>query len=370
MGTPGDYGHPLQDPLALSEADSDGGEDPKETDIGATTGPPGGMQMRTLQNSNREPHASSSPEGLQNLSPTPVQPAIEPEPNREPASGDRIPTDPSSQWPRILTRSRVPVGQHPSTSQRQVAEASPPPTRQQKREKQLEEKIRRLKTEKDDIIHQCNDLYSDRQRLLHAYHSTVDSFKRLEIHLDGVNRKVGTLDGDNNRLRDKCSALEKDNDQLRNQIASMSSAQEPLREEEYYILQFNQIKIDIDSWVAKETRSKPTEPLSDETRNMISSALAGLGRHGSHSADNIMPQIQMFYGDRRRRIALIRHIIAIVLFEKIFSRFVFGLNHNSSEYLSYIESQIYSSGPTHHKSLSYSFRPRVVEDIDGPSITW
>jgi len=145
-------------------------------------------------------------------------------------------------------------------------------------------------------------------------------------------------------LRTRCETLENDNNHLRTHIASISTAQEPLYEEQYYTLLWDQINIDIESWVAKETKMKVTEALSEATQQAIISKLLGLGETVKSHAKGVKLELLTLGTGRGRRIALIRHVIALFLFYAILEKFTFGFDAHSSAYLEYIEREIYTQG--------------------------
>ena len=130
--------------------------------------------------------------------------------------------------------------------------------------------------------------------------------------------------------------------------ANMSSAQEPIHEEEWLILQFCQIGMDIDSWAAKETRGKPAEPLSAADHQWLVERLTSLGRVGRKTVEMLGSRLADMYQDRRKKITLIRHIVAILLCEDVFEPFAFGLSPNKSAYFKKIEIDLclHGSNPT------------------------
>lgn len=145
-------------------------------------------------------------------------------------------------------------------------------------------------------------------------------------------------------FRTRCETLENDNNHLRTHIASISTAQEPLHEEQYYTLLWDQINIDIDSWVAKETKIKVTEPLSEAIQQALISKLLGLGETAKSHAKGVKSELLTLGASRGRRIALIRHVIALFLFYTILEKFTFGFDPDASAYLKYIEKEIYTQG--------------------------
>jgi hypothetical protein len=140
------------------------------------------------------------------------------------------------------------------------------------------------------------------------------------------------------------ATLTKDNYLLRAQITEMSSAQEPLRDEQFYILEFNQIRMDVESWAAKETRTMPKQFLPEPASSQLFSLLKTYGETGSNVAEWFRHKDRRFFQERRNQIALIRHLIAVVLFDQVFDRFAFGFDRNYSKYFIDIEKLICKHG--------------------------
>ena len=202
------------------------------------------------------------------------------------------------------------------------------------------------KTEKDTIDPEKQNY----QRLVNEFNSLVDSYKATDSKRMEAERTLNEVRQENVRLQqglahetDNCVALKKDNVLLRAQIAEMSSAQEPLREEKYYVLEFCQIGMDVDSWAAKETRTMSKKPLSEADCNQLFSELYKSGEHGKKAAEGFEAKTKIFQ-ERRNRIVLIRHVIAVILFDRIFDVFTFGLKREYAEYFKHIEAQICRNG--------------------------
>jgi hypothetical protein len=124
----------------------------------------------------------------------------------------------------------------------------------------------------------------------------------------------------------------------------MANAQEPIHEERYYVLEFRQIGMDTQSWAARETRTMTTQSLSNTDSYAIVSELRNCEEYGKAARkwfDNVDIN---FYKERRNLMAHIRHVVTIVLFYRVFVRFVFGFSWGTSHYLENIEKRICLNG--------------------------
>ena len=214
--------------------------------------------------------------------------------------------------------------------------------------KDLEERYRRLQRDKTELAKAYERLIKEYNTLGREHQTVRQNMVLTQRRHEDLIGTTETLKQELVRVRGKCAILEKDNEQLRSHIASMSSAQEPLHEEDFYILNFNQIRMDIESWIAKETRAKPNGLFPEASQSAILSALSIWGEQGKIAAEKLKGDLQAFYDDRRTRIVLIRHLVALALYDAILSRFAFGLPRDSSDYFHEIEKQIFTEGlPLH-----------------------
>lgn len=175
-------------------------------------------------------------------------------------------------------------------------------------------------------------------------HSTLkNKYSNLGNEYQRLNNKCTQLDNAYDSLRKRCSGLDLNNDELRSQIATMGSAQEPLHEENHYILQFHQIDIDISSFAATHTRLNKTE-LSEEAVDDIVTLVAADGKMSVNAAENLKIQLRKFHESRKISIPLTRHVIASFLFTSILNQFAFGLTEEQSKHFKYIEEEVYNQG--------------------------
>jgi hypothetical protein len=155
------------------------------------------------------------------------------------------------------------------------------------------------------------------------------------------------LERAHNQLQEKCFALEKDNEELRAYIATMRSAQGPIHDDGYYVQGVERLNYQVQSWVVKITKSVPDTRLSYNTQDRIMKALEDLGDNGEETVDMLKSgktSLQRLYEQPRTRIALVRHVIALFFYDRIFYPFAFGLEEEQSDQLRNIEDGIFSQG--------------------------
>jgi hypothetical protein len=214
----------------------------------------------------------------------------------------------------------------------------------EKRVAELTFEKRKADTERRDAAHKYQELLAEHNSLQKLYtdaHISATHDGRQIIELQNQLKQV------QHQFVGECNSREtltSDNYLLRSQIVEMNSAQEPLRDEQFYVLEFNQIRIDVESWAAKETRTMPKQYLPEQQSLQLISLLKTYGETGSNAAEWFRHKDRRFFQERRNQIALIRHLIAVVLFDQVFDRFAFGFERGYSKYFSDVEKLICKHG--------------------------
>jgi hypothetical protein len=229
----------------------------------------------------------------------------------------------------------------------------------------LSREVESLELDQTDRNKKYEKLMRDYDKLFTLYNSSLHRHKNDEKQIWVLQNDLETLQSrhlheENERLR-----LQKDNALLRSQIAEMTNAQEPLRDEEYYIREFQGISGDIEAWAAKETRSmnrdltrifkKPTHPPLENVFGEITTVLCDCGSHGQQASEWLTTMDKSRFQERRYRIAMIRQFCAIVLLDRIFDQFVFGMSKERSDYFREIERSLCKNGSSSSGGLVANF---------------
>ena len=146
------------------------------------------------------------------------------------------------------------------------------------------------------------------------------------------------------KLEEKCDLIQKDNETLREYITSMSKAQQPIRGEDYYIQLFEELRGHIQSWMAKNSKLNAKETLAEGVETEVVGFLDKCGAHGVVSAKRFGGEIRGLWTNRRTRVPLLRHIVGVFLYETVFDRFAFGHDRAASEYMKWIEGDLFRQG--------------------------
>ena len=119
-----------------------------------------------------------------------------------------------------------------------------------------------------------------------------------------------------------------------------------IRSEEYYIQSFEELKADLEMWIAGYTKANVSQGVSAANETCILGTLESLGARGrASSAFLTMNQsIRLWFKDIRLRIPLIRHFVAIFLFDQIFDPFAVGLSPELTDTLSWMDADLMSQG--------------------------
>jgi hypothetical protein len=165
-------------------------------------------------------------------------------------------------------------------------------------------------------------------------------------------------------MEEKCELIQKDNENLREYITSMSKAQEPIRGEDFYVQSFEELRGHIQSWMAKNSKLNAKEILAEGVQTEVVAFLDKCGPHGIITSKKFGSQIRELWTSRRTRVPLLRHIVALFLFETVFDRFAFGHDRAASEYLKWIEGDLFRQGTFLTQYLMTDIRYRVYKDSD------
>jgi hypothetical protein len=176
-------------------------------------------------------------------------------------------------------------------------------------------------------------------------------YKELLELLDKSDAALRALAEERDRLRNQLdhergesAKYQKDNTLLRSEIVEMTRAREPLREESFFVGQFNEIAADIESWAARETRKAKLEKLSKKETGLLKIEFPKYGPYGVESGKWFGKQSSEFATDRRNRIALIRHAVAVVLVDRVFDRYIFAFSREFTWFFSEMEMSICMNG--------------------------
>ena len=155
-----------------------------------------------------------------------------------------------------------------------------------------------------------------------------------------------TLSEEVKALKEEVKFLRLDNEKLRTYIATRESDLHPVHTEDFYVQNFQALKGEIEMWIVKQAKANLATPLLDEDEAKLLENLATLGFHCTASAEILrLNHIETTWcTSAASRIQLIRHIVAVFLFDQIFSSFAVGLSPELSEVLDWIDKRIFSQG--------------------------
>lgn len=141
----------------------------------------------------------------------------------------------------------------------------------------------------------------------------------------------------------------KENNLLATQILHMTNLN-PKYTESYYSDRFNEINNDIEKWVVGQVDNTPSGTLlkvytKEKTRyTLLVSKVKALDENAGKVLEILKPQVLSDPENRRRYIALSRHVIAVFLYSQIFRLFMFGLDRRESDGLNRVEHEICTNG--------------------------
>ena len=135
------------------------------------------------------------------------------------------------------------------------------------------------------------------------------------------------LENEVQRLKEQNAGLRLDNDKIREYIITKEKElQQAFEDEDYYIECLEELKSDVELWSAKQGKSRASE-LSTSQELQLLELLAALGPCGKNSVELFESNhfFQKWHSRPRWRIQLLRHVLAVGLFDQIFEPFVAGI---------------------------------------------
>jgi hypothetical protein len=180
--------------------------------------------------------------------------------------------------------------------------------------------------------------------------STLKELEEAQQQLRELENQKQSLISVMNELRDDCKQLSNDNTSLRTQILSMRSPQDPVHDDAYYSRRLVQLNEMIKSWVASLFKFKKIDhdiQNAEEKRLVRLLEFAnGEGPSTSYMKGSIRDMLHV----PRKRIALVRHLLAIYLFQMVFTKFCFGLQPKAELVIRQIMSSSEENGIFHIRS--------------------
>jgi len=192
------------------------------------------------------------------------------------------------------------------------------------------------------------------------YKELLERFEQSQATLHAVIEERDRLQTQFANERAESAKYKKDNALLRSEIVEMTRAREPLREESFFIGQFNEMSADIESWAARETRRAPLEKIPKPDMAKLGAEFPKYGPHGIETAKWFSKQNSKFVQDRRNRIALIRHSLAIVLLDRILDLFIFGFPRDLSNNFAGVEKWICMKCITSPRKFANPWKQAII----------
>lgn len=209
-----------------------------------------------------------------------------------------------------------------------------------------------------------NEAVEKNNRQIGAQLSTLQqelgSLRSKNEYLHKINADGETLNNElcqeQERQKKEIAHLRQDNEHLRTYIAKTNTDVNPFHDEEYYLQSLQELKSEIEMWIAKHAKANGVEVLSAAEEAGVLEILFASGQCGKNSYDFLNRDFRGLYGNARSRIPLLRHVVALVLFEQIFEPFAAGLPSTVSPVLTWIEDDLMLRGFSCKDSTDFRIR--------------
>lgn len=207
-----------------------------------------------------------------------------------------------------------------------------------------------LQKSNNDLSLQRDHQRKENSRLYGIIAGNDERILGLEKEQERLHNVIETLRVDHQREQQKLKGdieFERtDNERLRTSIFKNESDLSALQSEDYYIQLFEELKGDVEGWIASHAKRTSTRTLPASTEAAVLDILMRLGGAGESSANFLIKNrlLQKEYYDVRSRIILIRHIVALFLFDQIFNPLAPGLPALLTYALGWMERDMIAQG--------------------------
>jgi hypothetical protein len=146
-------------------------------------------------------------------------------------------------------------------------------------------------------------------------------------------------------LKARVQKVLEDNDKLRGDLVAMTRPQQPLYGEDHYIHGLQDLNNGIQSWlVGLSRKTQGKESLTQVSQTKILGKLKEFGSCGQNSAKQLGQHLEEYYGSKVMRIPLLRHIVGLFLFDRIFDPFAYPMPNEISDWFKCVEDNLFKQG--------------------------
>jgi DNA repair exonuclease SbcCD ATPase subunit len=223
----------------------------------------------------------------------------------------------------------------------------------EKERNRLSENLRRAECQSNRLEHTIANLRGDLERVRQQNAKHIQTQSRLNSELSNARavnssqqQKINDLEEEIQRLKTNIQIIQADNESFRADKFREEIDLSLRRGEEYYIQTFEQLRGDLEMWIARASKAGGVMPLPEDAENIALRILENLGAKGKASAEFLRANqtLRVWYRDIRARIPLVRHLAAVFLFDQIFEPSVVGLSSELRDAFSWIIDDLMSRG--------------------------
>ena len=137
------------------------------------------------------------------------------------------------------------------------------------------------------------------------------------------------------------------NEDFRSEIFALGTGRGPLKDEEFYISTFEELKCLIEKEIVKLSRAHANLVFTEEQQGELLKKISEIGSWGTRCAEFLKLEkysLQKLYSQGQWRHPLLRHIVAWFLLDRVFDPFAFGISQEFSDGLKCVERDVISRG--------------------------
>ena len=195
---------------------------------------------------------------------------------------------------------------------------------------------------REEELRKANALISERNHMIKQWSDYCE--ERATQHQSSIQHREEHI----TTLGHQVTKLKQENAALLSSISKSHSTMGPVNAEAYYVDEFDSLNHLIQSSVAGMFKRSSNVELSSDAISKIRTLLASISPYGTRTLeilDSHHMEIATFHKSALLRMALVRHLIALVLWDKVLHLFAFGLDVAADKNLREIENQLLSGNP-------------------------
>ena len=194
-----------------------------------------------------------------------------------------------------------------------------------------------------------SNLYNDYNHVKNRYIHYRTKYNEERDKVEGLQRQLEDRKRETEAISKMAVDYQAQNEEFRTQIFALGTGRGPIKDEEFYTSNFEELKCLVEKEIVKLSKTHANHVFQENEQEELLQRIAEIGSWGQKCAEFLKTEkysLQKLYSRGQWRHPLLRHIVAWFLLERVFNPFAFGISEEFSEGLKCIEKDCISRGCT------------------------